>query len=245
MARTRAIRRLNEIGKKKAPVLTPRDLKRLLYVAGDTRNPERNQLIVWLLFGAAFRITEVAVIEIKDVLWKSGEIRNNVIIPAKYSKNGKAGHVFFYHKKLLKALDSYLDVRVAKRLLMDDSPSYRGLKKDSKVILSDNRRPYSLKRKLRKRSDGTTAESWACDTLQSAVTKWGRDAGIEGFTTHSGRRTLATRIAKRGGSEELLCALLRHTDDGQPYEYVDMDYKGLRKTLQDLYALPNDDDKKD
>jgi len=245
MARTRAIRRLNEIGKKKAPVLTPRDLKRLLYVAGDTRNPERNQLIVWLLFGAAFRITEVAVIEIKDVLWKSGEIRNNVIIPAKYSKNGKAGHVFFYHKKLLKALDSYLDVRVAKRLLMDDSPNYRGLKKDSKVILSDNRRPYSLKRKLRKRADGTTAESWACDTLQSAVTKWGREAGIKGFTTHSGRRTLATRIAKRGGSEELLCALLRHTDDGQPYEYVDMDYKGLRKTLQDLYALPDDKTDKD
>ncbi len=245
MARTRAIRRLNETGKKKAPVLTPRDLKRLLYVAGDTRNPERNQLIVWLLFGAAFRITEVAVIEIKDVLWKSGEIRNNVIIPAKYSKNGKAGHVFFYHKKLLKALDRYLDVRVAKRLLMDDTSNYRGLKKDSKVILSDNRRPYSLKRKLRKRSDGTTAESWACDTLQSAVTKWGREAGIKGFTTHSGRRTLATRIAKRGGSEELLCALLRHTDDGQPYEYVDMDYIGLRKTLQDLYALPNDDAEKE
>ncbi len=81
--------------------------------------------------------------------------------------------------------------------------------------------------------------------MQSAVTKWGREAGIKGFTTHSGRRTLATRIAKRGGSEKLLCALLRHIDDGQPYEYVDMDYTGLRKTLQDLYALPDDETEKD
>ena len=245
MAKTRAIRRLTETGKKKAPVVTPRELKRLLYVARDTRNPERNELIVWLLFAAAFRITEVAVIEIKDVLWKSGKVRNQVIIPAKYSKNGKAGHVFFYHRKLLKALEEYLNLRVEKKLLAVDSTAYRGLKKDSKLILSDYRRPYSLKRKLRKRTDGTTAESWACDTLQEAVTKWGRKAGIVGFTTHSGRRTLATRIAREGGSEELLCALLRHTSDDMPYEYIDPDYTGIRKALEELNALPDDETEKE
>jgi integrase/recombinase XerD len=242
MSRTRAIRRLKESGKKKAPVLTPREFKRLLYVAGETRNPERNTLIVWLLFGAAFRITEVAVIEIKDVLWKSGKLRNKVIIPAKYCKNGLAGHVFFYHKRLLKALDAYLDLRVEKSLLTVDSPGYRGLKKDSKVILSDHRRPYSLKRKLRKRADGTTAESWACDTLQDAVTKWGREAGIKGFTTHSGRRTLATRAANRGSTEDELCVLLRHTSDNMPYEYIDSDLPGIIKTLEELYALPDDEE---
>jgi Phage integrase family. len=245
MAKYRSTRRLNEAGKKKAPVLSPRDFKRLLYVAGQTRNPERNQLVVWLLFGAAFRITETAVIEIKDVLWKSGEIRNQVIIPGKYCKNGKAGHVFFYHKKLLAALDKYLNLRVEKRLLVVDSTDYRGLRKDSKVILSDYGKPYSLKRKLRKKTDGTMAESWACDTLQAAVTRWGRDAGIVGFTTHSGRRTFATRLSRRGANEDLLSALLRHTDTAQTYEYVDMDYTGLRKTLQALYALPKDEIEKD
>jgi integrase/recombinase XerD len=241
MPRSRAIRRLNEGGKKKAPVLTPKQLKRLLYVAGDTRNPERNQLIVWLLFAAGFRISEVAVIEIKDVLWKSGKLKNNVIIPAKYCKNNKPGHVFFYHKKLLAALERYIQLRVNKKLMMGDSTDYRGLKKDSKVILSENRRPYSLKQKKRVNSDGKEEMYLACDTLQEMVTKWGREAGIERFSTHSGRRTLATRVARRGGDERLLCTLLRHESDDQPYEYIDPDYDGIRNTLEALYALPDEE----
>ena len=82
MPRTRAIRRLNSIAKKKAPVLDAKQLKRLLYVASDRRNLERNRLIVLLLFCSGFRITETAVIEIKDVLWKSGKLRNIAVIPA-------------------------------------------------------------------------------------------------------------------------------------------------------------------
>jgi len=241
MPRPRAIRRLRESSKKKAPVLTPKQLKRLLFVAGDTRNPERNQLIVWLLFAAGFRISEVAVIEIKDVLWKSGKLRNKVIIPAKYCKNNKAGHVFFYHKKLLAALERYIQLRVDGKLLVTEDKEYRGLKKDSKLILSENRRPYSMKQKKRKDKDGKEGIYWACDTLQDVVSKWGREAGIKGFTTHAGRRTLATRVARRGGDDRLLCTLLRHESDDQPYEYIDVDYSGIRNTLEELYALPDDE----
>ncbi len=247
MPTPRAIRRFRASKVKKAPVLTPREFKRLLYVAGDTRNPERNRLIVWLLFGAAFRITEVAVIEIKDVMWKSGKLRNKVIIPAKFCKNGKAGHVFFYQKKLLAALEDYIQYRVDKKLLMahPSSDDYRGLRKDSKLILSENKQPYSLKKKKRKYTSEKTGEvthteNWACDTLQHVVTRWGRNAGIKDFTTHSGRRTLATRVARRGGTEELLCVLLRHSTDDEPYGYIDPDYDGIRKTLEALYSIPED-----
>lgn len=243
MPRPRAVRRLSSDDKKKAPVLTPKQLKRLLYVAGDTRNPERNQLIVWLLFAAGFRITEVAAIEIKDVLWKSGKLKNNVIIPAKYCKNNKAGHVFFYHNKLLSALERYMQLRITNRLMMSDTGEYMGLKKDSKVILSENKRPYSLKQKKRIDKDGKEKIYLACDTLQTMVTKWGRDAGIEKFTTHSGRRTLATRVARRGADDRLLCMLLRHESDDMPYEYIDADISGIRKTLEKMYTLPDDENK--
>ena len=241
MPRPRAIRRLRGSSKKKAPVLTPKQLKRLLFVAGQTRNPERNTLIVWLLFAAGFRITEVAVIEIKDVLWKSGKLKNNVIIPAKYCKNNKAGHVFFHHKKLLASLESYIKYRVANRLMMDDGDNYRGLRKDSKVILSENKRPYSLKQKKRTNKEGKEEIYWACDTLQTMATKWGREAGIERFTTHSGRRTMATRVARSGGNDELLCMLLRHESDTMPYEYIDADIVGIRRTLEALYTIDEDE----
>ncbi len=241
MGTPRAIRRLNLDSKKMAPVLSPKQLKRLLYVAEQTRNPERNQLIVWLLFASGFRITEVAVIEIKDVLWDDGCLRKDVIIPAKYCKNNKAGHVFFYHNKLRAALERYIKYRVANHLMMGDGENYRGLRKDSKVILSENKRPYSLKQKKRVNSEGGKEVYWACDTLQTMVTKWGRDAGIEGFTTHSGRRTLATRIALSGGSDDVLCMLLRHESGDQLYEYIDTDLAGIRRTLRAMYDLKDDD----
>ena len=174
-------------------------------------------------------------------MWKSGKLKNNVIIPAKYCKNNKAGHVFFYHKKLLASLERYIQFRVDNRLMMDDSDDYRGLRKDSKVILSENKRPYSLKQKKRINSSGDEEIYWACDTLQTMATKWGREAGIEKFTTHSGRRTMATRVARSGGNDDLLCMLLRHESDNMPYEYIDADIAGIRRTLEALYTIDDDE----
>lgn len=241
MPRPRSIRRLGDKRTKKAPVVTPKQFKRLLFVARQTRNPERNELIVWLLFGAGFRISEVAQIEPPVVLWKSGEIRETGIIPAKYCKNNKAGHVFFYNRGLRKAIQNYIELRVEKRQMVVDADEYCGLKKDSALILSENKRPYSLKKKVRTNKDGEKVEYWACDTLQDMVAKWGSEAGIKGFTSHSGRRTMATRLARTGHDEEVIAMFMRHESDNQPYEYIDADYAGLRKTVETIYSLDSEE----
>jgi hypothetical protein len=44
----------------------------------------------------------------------------------------------------------------------------------------------------------------------------------------------------RGGDERLLCTLLRHESDDQPYEYVDPDFAGIRKTLEAMYTFDDD-----
>lgn len=237
MPRYKPLRHYTEATTKKAPVLNPKQFSRLLFVAGQTRNPERNELIVWLLFAAGLRITEVAQLRVRDVLFKSGAIRTEIVIPAKISKNGKAGHAFFYHPELQIALDRYLSVRVERQLMYAGTNEYRGLKKDSAIVLSEYGLPYALKRKARVTVDGLEVDHWACDTLQEVVSKWGREAGIVGFTTHSGRRTLATRAARNGATEEQLCALLRHTADDQPYSYIDADFAGMRRVLENLYSI--------
>ena len=239
MPRYKPLHRYAEADTKKAPVLTPKQFDRLLYVARQTRNPERNELIVWLLFAAGLRITEVAQRKINDVLFKSGAIRTEIIVPAKISKNGKAGHAFFYHPKLRSALDRYLSIRVERDIQRGKKDEFLGLRRDSVLILSELGSPYSLKIKRRVNSSGEEVNHLACDTLQEVVSKWGREAGIVGFTTHSGRRTLATRAARNGASEEQLCALLRHTADDQPYGYIDADISGIRRVLEKLYAMPD------
>jgi hypothetical protein len=47
-------------------------------------------------------------------------------------------------------------------------------------------------------------------------------------------------VIMRGGDKRLLCTLLRHESDDVPYEYVDPDYEGIKKTLESLYALEDD-----
>lgn len=234
MGSRRPIRRLTE-GKHKAKVLTPAELKKLIHALQLTRNPERNRLIVWLLFGAGLRITEVACIRIQDVLWPSGAIINDVRIPAKYCKGNKAGHVFFYERKLLDALERYLQVRVDKGLRTGGGAEYRGLDPLSPLILSENKQGYSLKLKKRRNQDGEVKEYWAADTLQELVTSWGKRFGIPGLSSHSGRRTFATKLTKKGISEELLQTLLRHEDADTVYEYVDVDESAIRKVIERMY----------
>lgn len=203
-----------------------------------TRNPERNAVIIWLLFGAGLRITEIAYIRVQDVLKRSGKLKTDVLIPAKYTKNGEAGHVFMHNRKLQEALDSYLRVRIAKhQRTSDDSGSYLGLQPHSPLILSENGTGYSLKKKRRINSDGEAIEYWAADTLQELVSRWGKDAGIKGFKTHSGRRTMATRLANMPGlDEQKICALMRHKSDDMPYEYIDLDRNYIINTLERMYS---------
>ena len=87
----RPIKRLIENDVKKAAVVLPRDFKKLNFVVDLTRNPARNRVILYLLFMAGFRVTEVACIRVKDVLWPNGDVRNEARIPAKYTKTGVAG----------------------------------------------------------------------------------------------------------------------------------------------------------
>lgn len=238
MATKRPIRRLTEAGTNKAKVLTPRELKKLLFVSSLTRNPERNALIIWLLFGAGFRITEVACITVQDVILKSGTVKTDVLIPAKYTKNGEAGLVFLHNRKLREALDAYLHVRLSKRQRASDDPRfYRGLQPHSPLILSENVTGYSLKKKRRINADGENTEYWAADTLQELVSRWGKDAGIKNFSTHSGRRTMATRLSDKPGlDEQRICALMRHKSDDMPYEYIDVDEQYISKTLERMYS---------
>jgi integrase len=233
----RPIKRLIDDDIKKARVVQPKDFKKLIFIIELTRNPERNKVILFLLFMTGFRVTEVACIRIKDVLWPNGNIRDEARIPAKYTKTGTAGHVFFYNRKLVKAIDEYLFKRIEKKQRLGSSNEYRGLDPESPLVLSEKGTGYSLKKKKRTDKDGNVREYWAADTLQEVVGMWGKEAGIEGFSSHSGRRTFCTKLTNKSDvSEEMLCALLRHETDNMPYVYFDFDDEFARSVMGRMYS---------
>lgn len=84
-----------------------------------------------------------------------------------------------------------------------DRREYRGLMPRTRLILTQKGGAFELSVKRRLSSEGESVEYLAADSLQSYVTSLYRAAGLgAGYSSHSGRRTFATRLVANGHSLE-------------------------------------------
>lgn len=96
--------------------------------------------------------------------------------------------------------------------MSDDPKRYRGFRLDSPLILTFKDYKYSMNRKRRINYAGEQIDYAACDALQSHVTKLYRDAGIKGGSSHSGRRSMASRLLAQGHDLETIQLMLGHAE---------------------------------
>lgn len=64
--------------KKRARILTKAEFRHALKVAGITREPARNQLLLCLSHALGLRVTELARVTIDDVMTPSGRLRSEL-----------------------------------------------------------------------------------------------------------------------------------------------------------------------
>ncbi|GGJ52349.1 hypothetical protein ALP32_200400 [Pseudomonas avellanae] len=97
------------------------------------------------------------------------------------------------------------------------SEDFRGLRPSSKLILSHKGEAFELAFKHRMLDSGPEVYR-CCDTLQQTFSLY-RQAGIEGGSSHSGRRTLAAKVLAATGDVEMVQILLGHAclDHSKPY----------------------------
>ena len=86
--------------------------------------------------------------------------------------------------------------------------------------------------KRRKMADGSAEDYLACDSLQAHVTGLYRAAGLHDCTSHSGRRTFATRLVEQGHNIEVVQRLLGHSDLDHTGDYLDVD----PRTLEEIFC---------
>jgi integrase/recombinase XerD len=77
------------------------------------------------------------------------------------------------------------------------------------------------------RSSGFTA-----NTLTHVITGIYRAAGIDGATSHSGRRTFITNLAERGVSARVLMSLAGHQNLSTTQRYIDIKPSMLRAAVE-------------
>lgn len=218
----------------KAAVLKPDDFKRLLRVAALGRNGKRNVAIIWMSFGSALRVTEIANLKVRDVVDAAGSLKEEFRLPAAYTKNGESRLAYMFEEEHQEALTGYLAYRVEKRLRVAKSEEYRGLDPKSPLFLARGPSGFQFQKKEYERTDGTIAEYWVCSSMQQLISELIKKIGLSGGSSHSGRRTFATRLADRGVDLEYIKYLLGHKSKQQSLSYIVSNPKRLRNILKSI-----------
>lgn len=144
-------------------------------------------------------MTEIAQIEVQDVLFPSSPLREEISLRAAITKGCRQRCIYLSHAKAIDAIDQYLGYRVVRSLrTTSDSSRYRGFEPASKLILKHKGYKFHLNTKRSVSWAAEPVDYLACDSLQSHVTRLYRDAGIRGGSSHSGRRTMASRLIQQG-----------------------------------------------
>lgn len=228
---------------KHAKVLTPANFRHLLRVTESTsRFPERDALILLLGITCGMRVTEIARLEVRHVLSKSGTRFEEVGLPGSITKGCRPRSVFLSHAKAIAAFDRYVEWRYHRGLgVALDQREYRGLMPGTRLVVTQKGGPFELSVKRRINIEGESVEYLAADSLQTYITELYRRGGLgRGYSTHSGRRTFASRLVSQGQPLETVQLLLGHSHPDHVAPYLHVTTRERREAiaaLDDSYGL--------
>lgn len=180
----------------KAIFLTDSQLRHLFKVAavrGD--NPIRDKALIMTMYGTGMKLTEAATLPLGAYLKPNGDVLIDSEIPAEVAYNGKARPICWTNEKLKEAINAYLDYRVRhKHGMSTKKAAYRGLDPLQPIFLTENGTPF----KLIPRKTGSGATTYSCDAIGDTIKTLHQQAGVEGATAESCRRTFAVRLHQAG-----------------------------------------------
>ena len=190
---------------KQAKMLKPAELKRLLDRVSHTRHPQRDRVTILLNFKAGLRAKEIAGLTWSMITDPSGEIADTIALPNRASKGKGGGRTIPMHRELREALTAL------------------------KTVRGDRARPI-LPVVYSERAVGYSA---------NAIAVWFRtrygEIGVEGASSHSGRRTFITAAARKiteaGGSLRDVQQLAGHASLATTQRYIEGDAAAKRKVI--------------
>ena len=189
---------------KQAKTLTQQELRRVLDYTATRKHSVRNRALLMTTHLSGMRVGEVASLRNSDVLDAEGNIRNEIRLSAEQTKGNEA-RVVFVSDKLRKELELYTRLMNAS----NNNPTLKFF--------------YSQKRT----SDGFTA-----NTLTQFFHYLYKKAGIDGASSHSGRRTFITNLATKGVGVRVLMSLAGHKNISTTQAYIDVNDDMKRKAVE-------------
>lgn len=183
-----------------ARVLTEKELNLLLLFVKTRKHAERDRAMVLMTHLAGMRVKEVAATNIGDVLASDGSIRNEIRLTAQQTK-GKHARTIVLSEKLRKELLHYLQARFNTKQLI----AITATKDINKPLFKTQKR------------DGFNA-----NTLCYHFHMLYKAAGLDGASSHSGRRHFLTKLSSKGVALRTMMELAGHRQAQTTMRYVDV-----------------------
>lgn len=192
----------------KPPVIEDRQIEHLLKAtAAYSRVPLRDTALLLVLYGTALSVTELATITVGDYLDAKGNVRVTSAVRVDVAHNGEERPLFWSNKRVVAALDAYLAWRVERKQgITVKKGAYRGLDPESALFLTEDGGAYALT----KRMLPSGVLSYSCNTLGAYISRLHANAGIEGGSAQSARRTFAVKQHRQGRDLVHIAAILGH-----------------------------------
>lgn len=187
---------------KQAKTLNQNEIRRVLDYCATRKHSTRNRCLLYTTFLSGMRVGEVASLRYSDVVNVDGTIKNEIRLTAEQTKGNEA-RVVFVNEKLRKELERYV-------------LTYKPINTNLKFF-------YSQKSD----SDGFTA-----NTLTQFFHYLYKKAGIDGASSHSGRRTFITNLATKGVGVRVLMSLAGHKNISTTQAYIDVNDDMKRKAVE-------------
>ena len=188
-----------------AKILTDGDLRLVLRVVRHRRYPERNRVMILLSVKAGLRACEIAHLTWPMVTDAHGKVGTILELPARAAKKGSGRRVPI-HPDLRTALATLKRTRVNGRT-----------SETATVIRSERNGPMTAKAVV--------------DWFRSVF----REVGLEGCSSHSGRRTFVTKAARlihqAGGSLRDVQELVGHRSIKTTQGYIEGDHHAQRRLI--------------
>jgi integrase/recombinase XerD len=191
-------------GEKKAPVLAESEFKRAIAAARDGDNARRNVALLAFSYALGLRAKEMALLKVRDVLERDGELRQEVLLTRATTKGSKQRLVYLTNPFLVRSLEAYL----AERQFLDD------LHLDSPLFKSRRGGAFSP------------------NTMQMLFKRLYIRAGLPSASSHSGRRTFATTLIEDGVDIKAVSTLMGHSSVAMTAQYVQDNPARLRRISQ-------------
>jgi integrase/recombinase XerD len=168
----------------KAKVLNEKELKRVVQHQIGTKHGIRNIALLHFSFYMGLRAKEMASLRISDVVDSNGEIKDQIELNREMTKGDKSRTVYLVNSKVRNALKDYLDFRKnIENSYFRNSPLFRS----------------------------QISNSFSANTIQMLFTRMYKDVGLDGASSHSGRRSFATRLLEQGVNIKSVQTLLGHS----------------------------------